>query len=169
MSRHEITDQWGETRADTFQVKILSRMRNRPCSCCLASNNDKPEEVPTVALPAFWKWVGQLSRVLFFAFGVFCRELSVPFLFPFQFLFSLQFHVLFVICSFLFLTFAQFILLNKLDFVITSIKNARASFAFCSRNARWSCTNSSSRNFLGTLRVWGSLSCQLAHSIYPKR
>jgi len=47
------------------------------------------------------------SRALFLMFIIFCREFNVPSLFPFQFLLSLQFHVLFMIYSFLFLAFGH--------------------------------------------------------------
>ena len=46
-------------------------------------------------------------RALFLAFIIFCRELNVPSLFPFQFLISLQFHVVFMIYSSLFLAFGH--------------------------------------------------------------
>jgi hypothetical protein len=49
----------------------------------------------------------QARGALFLAFVVFRRELSVSSLFPFQFFISLQFHVLFMIYSFLFLTFGH--------------------------------------------------------------
>ena len=47
------------------------------------------------------------SRALFLTFIIFRREFNVPSLFPFQFLFSLQFQVLFMIHSFLFLAFGH--------------------------------------------------------------
>jgi len=46
-------------------------------------------------------------RELFFSFVIFCRELNVPFLFLFQFFISLQFHVAFMIRSFLVLAFGH--------------------------------------------------------------
>src|SRR4030042_1226828 len=49
------------------------------------------------------------SRALFLTFIIFFREFDVPSLFPFQFLISLQFHVLFMIHSFLFLAFGHFL------------------------------------------------------------
>jgi len=47
------------------------------------------------------------SRALFLTFMIFCREFNVPFLFLFQFLISLQFHVAFMIHSFLVLAFGH--------------------------------------------------------------
>src|SRR4030067_1537030 len=67
------------------------------------------------------------SRMLFLAFIIFCREFNVPSLFPFQFLISLQFHVVFMIHSFLFLAFGHnSSSLRTLYSVPTSIKLARA-------------------------------------------
>ena len=66
------------------------------------------------------------SRALFLTFIIFCREFNVPFLFPFQFLFSLRFHVVFMIHSFLVLAFGHNSPSLKLDSALTSIKIVRA-------------------------------------------
>jgi len=54
------------------------------------------------------------SRALFLTFIIFFREFGVPFLFPFQFLVSLRFYVLFMIQSFLFLAFGHFLTLQSI-------------------------------------------------------
>jgi len=65
------------------------------------------------------------SRVLFLAFIIFCREFNVSFLFPFQFLISLQFHVVSMIHSFLFLAFGHNSSSKTLYSVLAAIKIAR--------------------------------------------
>ena len=60
------------------------------------------------------------SRALFLTFIIFCREFNVPSLFPLLFLLSLQFHVLLMIHSFLFLAFRHFLTSrNIMDFNVT--------------------------------------------------
>ncbi len=54
------------------------------------------------------------SRALFLTFIIFFREFDAPFLFPFHFLVSLRFHVLFMIQSFLFLAFGHFLTLQSI-------------------------------------------------------
>ena len=66
------------------------------------------------------------SHALFLTFIIFCREFNAPFLFPFLFLLSLQFHVVFMIHSFLFLAFGHNSPSLRLDYALTSIKIVRA-------------------------------------------